>query len=89
MYFKKTLNTSYIILSIKKDVDYAIQYYNGNSEWKSYVRISYYKFRTLLLVGLESDFSTAYEELVQETGYRKLYKYKEISDYILKLTDIE
>ena len=45
MYFKKTLNTSYIILSIKKDVDYAIQYYNnGNSDWKSYVRISYYKF---------------------------------------------
>lgn len=89
MYFKKALNTSYIILSIKKDVDYAIQYYNGNSDWKSCVRISYYKFRTLLLVGLESDFSTAYEELVQETGYRKLYKYKEISDYILKLTDIE
>ena len=49
----------------------------------------YYKFRTLLLVGLESDFSTAYEELVQETGYRKLYKYKEIYDYILKLTGIE
>lgn len=89
MYFKKTLDTSYIILSIKKDVDYAIQYYNGNGEWKLYVRISYYKFRTLILVGLESDFSTAYEELVQETGYRKLYKYKEISDYILKLTDIE
>lgn len=90
MNFKKTLNTSYIISSIKKDVDYAIQHYNnGNSEWKTYVRISYYKFRTLLLVGLESDFSTAYEELVQETGYRKLYKYKEISDYILKLTDID
>ena len=48
MNFKKTLNTSYIISSIKKDVDYAIQYYNnGNSEWKMYVRISYYKFRTL------------------------------------------
>lgn len=25
MYFKKTLNTSYIILSIKKDVDYILK----------------------------------------------------------------
>lgn len=47
------------------------------------------EFHIINLVGLESDFSTAYEELVQETGYRKLYKYKEISAYILKLTDIE
>lgn len=89
MNFKKTLNTFDIILSIKKDIDYALLYYNDNGDWKTYVRIAYYKFRTLCLVGMEGDFSTAYEELVQEIGFYKLYKFIDISDYIHKLTDCE
>ena len=41
--FKKTLSTNDIALSIKKDVNYAILYYNSNNDdWKSYVRMSCY-----------------------------------------------
>lgn len=88
--FKKTLNTNDIALSIKKDVDYAILYYNSNNdEWKLYVRMSYYQFRTLCLIAIVGDFSSAYEELVRVTQYRKLYQYKEICDYILRIVDVE
>lgn len=88
--FKKTLSTDDIVLNIKKYVNLAILYYNSNNDvWKSYVRMSYYQFETLYLVAIVSDAFTAYEELVQETGYRKLYKYKDIFDYILKLIDVE
>lgn len=84
--FKKTLSTDDIALNIKKDVNFAILYYNDNNdEWKTYVRMLYCQFKTLCLIAIVSDFSTAYEELVQETDYRKLYKYKDISDYMLKL----
>lgn len=51
--------------------------------------MSYYQFKTLFLIAIVSDFFSAYEELVKETQYRKLYQYKEIRDYILKLTDNE
>ena len=87
MNFKKTLKTSDIILSIKNDVDRAILHYNDNSDWKTYVRMADYQFRTLCLVAMKGDFSVAYDELAQETGFRKLYKYKEISDYITKLSN--
>ena len=87
MNFKKTLKTSDIILSIKNDVDRAILHYNDNSDWKTYVRMAYYQIRTLCLVAMKGDFSGAYDELAQETGFRKLYKYKDISDYINKLSN--
>lgn len=88
--FKKTLSTDEIALNIKKDVNFAILYYNGdNDEWKSYVRMSYYQFKTLCLIAIVSDFFSAYEELVKETQYRKLYQYKEIRDYISRIVDVE
>lgn len=68
--FKKTLSTNDIALSIKEDVNYAILYYNSNNDdWKSYVRMSYYQFRTLCLIAIVTDFSSAYEELVRVTQY--------------------
>ena len=88
--FKKTLNTFDIILSIKNDVDNAILDYNNcNSEWKTYVRMAYYQFRTVGLVAMTGDYLSAFEELMQETDFRKLYKYKEIRDYIFKITNVE
>lgn len=88
--FKKTLSINDIALSIKKDVDYAILYYNSNnSGWKTYVRMSYYQFRTLCLIAIESDIFSEYEELARVTQYRKLYQYKEISNYIHRIVDVE
>lgn len=88
--FKKTLSTNDIALRIKKDVNYAILYYNSNNDdWKSYVRMAYYQFRTLCIIAIVTNFSSAYEELVRVTQYRKLYQYKEISDYMLRIINVE
>ena len=84
--FKKTLSINDIVLSIKKDVDYAILCYNSNNDdWKTYVRMSYHQFKTLCIIAIENDFFNEYEELARVTQYRKLYQYKEISDYIFRI----
>lgn len=74
---KANLKTSDIITSINEDVTQAIKYFIEKpcgDEWKSYVRIAFYLYKTLAIVGFKENscFSEAYKELGDETGFSKL-----------------
>lgn len=85
---KATIKTEDIINSIKANVNLAIKYYNDNNDlWETHVNIALFQLRTLSLQGfkIKSDFSSAWDELMESTGFEKLHHYYGISEYINKL----
>ena len=84
---KPVLRTSNLCESISRYVDYAIKAYNEGSDWKCYVRMSNALLRTIALEGITSgaDFSEAWDELMNITGFNRLHTIMEISDYVNSL----
>ena len=83
--FNKTMKTEDFVATIRLHVKNAIDCYdNGKPGWVTHVDIAYYLIKSLCLMGLKinADFSDSWDELMMETTFKDLFRYKDISDYI-------
>ena len=85
--FKEIMKTEDFVNSITCNTEKAIDAYkNHNNIWKTYVTIANYQLRALCFQGITdtSVFSQAWDELMAITGFKELYGYPEISEFISK-----
>jgi ABC-type sugar transport system ATPase subunit len=73
----------------KKHVDSALRQYNENNEnWRVNVNIANYSIKALSLYAMKknADFSDSWDELMEVTNFKSLYRISEIASFINGLT---
>lgn len=87
--FKVTINTDNIVERISMHVELAIRNYENKEsyQWKSNIRNAYAMIITLLTVGTKkgTDYLQSYNEIVEATGFIKVFKYRDIALYVNSL----
>lgn len=87
--YTKTIKTEDIIENIKMHVNCALrQYDEDNENWRVNVNIANYSIKALSLYGIKknANFSDSWDELMEVSNFKSLYKYPEISAFINELT---
>lgn len=87
--YTKTIKTEDVIENVKSHVDYALRQYNENNEnWRINVNIANYSIKALSLYAMKknSDFSDSWDELMEATNFKALYRISEIASFINQLT---
>lgn len=87
--YTKTIKTEGVVEIIKIHVDSALRKYNENNEnWRVNVNIANYSIKALSLYAMKknADFSVSWDELMEATNFKDLYKISEIADFINNLT---
>ena len=77
--FKDYMKTEDFVNSITHNVEKAIESYKANHDiWRTYVTIAKYQVNALCYQGFSDDavFSQAWDELMNVTGFNKLYSYQ-------------
>lgn len=87
-HFKESIKTEDFVKSITLNTEKAIEAYKKHDRiWETYVAIAKYQVRALCIQGITgvTDFSDAWDELMEITGFSKLYFYADISEFITRL----
>lgn len=87
--YVKTIKTEDIIENVKMHVDSALRQYNENNEnWRVNVNIANYSIKALSLYAMKknADFSDSWDELMEVTTFKSLYRISEIASFINDLT---
>lgn len=87
--YKKTINTEVIVKQVKMYVDMALRLYNENNEnWRVNVNMANYSIKALSLFAMKNNanFSDSWNELMEATNFKALYKISEIAYFINNLT---
>lgn len=87
--YVKTIKTEDIIENVKMHVDSALRQYNENNEnWRVNVNIANYSIKALSLYAMKknADFSDSWDELMEVTNFKSLYRISEIASFINGLT---
>lgn len=87
--YTKTIKTEDIVENIKMHVSCALRDYNDNKEsWKVSVNIANYSIKALSLHAMKknADFSDSWDELMEITNFKSLYRINEIATFINQLT---
>lgn len=87
--YTKTIKTEDIVKHVKMYVDSALRLYNENNEgWRVNVNMANYSIKALSLHAMKksADFSDSWDELMEVTNFKALYKISEIASFINNLT---
>lgn len=87
--YTKTIKTEDIVESVKRHVTDALRQYNENNEnWRVNVNIANYSIKALSLYAMKknADFSDSWDELMEATHFKSLYRIPEIAALINQLT---
>lgn len=87
--YTKTIKTDDIVKHVKMYVDSALRLYNENNEnWRVNVNMANYSIKALALFAMKknANFSDSWDELMEETNFKSLYRISEIAYFINNLT---
>lgn len=87
--YTKTIKTEDVVKDVKMYVDSALRLYNENNEnWRVNVNMANYSIKALALFAMKknADFSNAWDELMEASNFKALYKISEIASFINNLT---
>ena len=87
--YTKTIKTEDVIENVKMHVDAALRKYNENNEnWRVNVNIANYSIKALSLYVMKknANFSDSWDELMEATNFKALYRISEIASFINQLS---
>lgn len=87
--FTKAIKTEDIVENVKMHINVALRQYDENNEnWRVNVNIANYSIKALSLYAMKknADFSDSWDELMEVTNFKSLYKISEIASFINDLT---
>lgn len=87
--YTKTIKTEDIVKQVKMYVDSALRLYNENNEnWRVNVNMANYSIKALSLFAMKknANFSDSWDELMEATNFKSLYRISEIAYFINSLT---
>lgn len=87
--FTKAIKTEDIVENVKMHVNVALRQYDEHNEnWRVSVNMANYSIKALSLYAMKknADFSDSWDELMEVTNFKSLYRISEIASFINKLT---